>query len=145
MPDFTGNMNSGDKIWLREQVKKNKSGSQKHGSSLKERNKMISRIWHGYTSFENADKYENLLKEEIFIGIRNRNIQGFREIQLFRRRMEKEVEFITIMWFESLDAVKTFAGDDYEVAVVPPKARAVLSRFDERSQHYEVREQLTVK
>ncbi len=103
---------------------------------------MISRIWHGYTTHENANVYENLLKEEIFVGIHDRNIPGFREIQLFRRGMGKEVEFITVMWFDSLDAVRIFAGEDYEVAVVPPKARAVLSRFDERSQHYEVRERL---
>jgi len=103
---------------------------------------MIGRIWHGYTSFENADKYETLLKEEIFVGIHDRSIEGFREIQLFRREMENEVEFITVMWFDSIDAVRKFAGDDYEVAVVPPKAREVLSRFDERSQHYEIREQV---
>ena len=103
---------------------------------------MIGRIWHGYTTPENADFYENLLKEEIFVGIHNRNISGFREIQLFRREFESEIEFITVMWFDSLEAVRAFAGEDYEVAVVPPKARAVLSRFDERSQHYDVREQL---
>jgi antibiotic biosynthesis monooxygenase (ABM) superfamily enzyme len=103
---------------------------------------MIGRIWHGYTRPENADMYENLLKEEIFIGIRNRHIPGFQEIQLLRRDLGSEVEFITIMWFEDLDSVRTFAGEDYEAAVVPPKARAVLSRFDERSQHYEIRERL---
>lgn len=103
---------------------------------------MISRIWHGYTTFENADKYENLLKEEIFLGIKGRNIAGFHEIQLFRRQLKNEVEFITVMWFDSLDAVREFAGDDYEVAVVLPQARALLSHFDERSQHYEVRESL---
>lgn len=101
---------------------------------------MISRIWHGYTTPTNADAYETLLKEEIFIGIRGRKIEGFREIQLFRRTVGPEVEFITVMWFDSLDAVRAFAGEDYEVAVVPPKARAILSRFDVRSQHYEVRE-----
>ena len=104
---------------------------------------MISRIWHGYTTFENADAYENLLKSEIFINIRGRNIQGFHEIQLFRRNLDAEVEFITVMWFDSIDSVRTFAGDDYEVAVVPPKARELLSHFDERSQHYEVRERLS--
>jgi hypothetical protein len=61
---------------------------------------------------------------------------------LFRRELGHEVEFITVMWFDSLDAVRAFAGEDYELAVVPPKACAVLSHFDERSQHYEVREQL---
>jgi heme-degrading monooxygenase HmoA len=103
---------------------------------------MISRIWHGYTTFANADIYESLLKSEIFIGIRGRAIPGFEEIQLFRRELENEVEFITVMWFDSIEAVRTFAGQDYEAAVVPPNARAVLKRFDERSQHYEVRESL---
>jgi heme-degrading monooxygenase HmoA len=101
---------------------------------------MISRIWHGFTTPANADPYENLLKEEIFAGIRGRKIPGFREIQLFRRDLGPEVEFITVMWFDSLDAVRAFAGPDYEACVVPPKARAILSRFDQRSQHYEVRE-----
>jgi heme-degrading monooxygenase HmoA len=98
---------------------------------------MISRIWHGYTSFENADVYEKLLKEEIFEGIRNRNIKGYKGIQLLRRQMENETEFITIMWFESLAAVAEFAGKDYERAVVPEKAQKVLSHFDKRSRHYE--------
>ncbi len=106
---------------------------------------MIGRIWHGYTTHENADAYEHLLKEEIFIGIRNRNIHGFREIQLMRRDMGQEVEFITIMWFDSLDAVRIFAGDDYEKAVVLPEAQKLLSHFDDRSQHYEVVERLEQK
>jgi heme-degrading monooxygenase HmoA len=101
---------------------------------------VIGRIWHGYTAPENADSYERLLREEIFTGIAGRNIEGFREIQLFRRPLGGEVEFVTVMWFDSLDAVRAFAGSDHEVAVVPPAARAVLARFDERSQHYEVRE-----
>ncbi|HOW43699.1 MAG TPA: antibiotic biosynthesis monooxygenase [Candidatus Aminicenantes bacterium] len=102
---------------------------------------MISRIWHGWTTPENADRYEALLKEEIFAGILGRHIRGFQGIQLLRRASGNEVEFITVMRFDSLDAVREFAGDDYEAAVVPAKARAVLSRFDARSQHYEVREE----
>jgi heme-degrading monooxygenase HmoA len=101
--------------------------------------KMISRIWHGWTTLGNADKYEALLKEEIFVGIQNRHIRGFKGIQLLRREVGEEVEFVTIMLFDSLDAVREFAGENYEVAVVPEKARAVLSHFDERSQHYEIR------
>lgn len=100
---------------------------------------MISRIWHGWTTPGNADKYEALLKEEIFVGIQNRHIRGFRNIQLLRREAGAEVEFVTIMLFDSLDAVREFAGEDYEACVVPAKARAVLSHFDDRSQHYEVR------
>jgi antibiotic biosynthesis monooxygenase (ABM) superfamily enzyme len=103
---------------------------------------MIGRIWHGWTTLANADIYEALLKEEVFVGIGNRRIPGYRGIQLLRRNVGDEVEFVTIMRFESLDAVRQFAGEDYEVAVVPPKARAVLARFDERSQHYEVRAEI---
>lgn len=103
---------------------------------------MIGRIWHGWTVPEKADAYDALLQEEIFVGIRGRGIRGFRGIQLFRRDLGSEVEFVTIMWFESLDAVRAFAGDDYEQAVVPPRARALLSRFDDRSQHYEVRTEI---
>ena len=74
------------------------------------------------------------------LGVTYRNLQDHeRALQLFRRALNDEVEFITLMWFDSIDAVKEFAGEDYEVAVVPPKARAILSRFDARSQHYEVR------
>jgi heme-degrading monooxygenase HmoA len=99
---------------------------------------MISRIWHGYTTFENADSYEKLLKEEIFTGIKERKLKGYKGIQLLRRNTDQETEFITIMWFESLESVKEFAGSDYENAVVPEKAQKILTRFDNRSQHYEV-------
>ncbi len=101
---------------------------------------MISRIWHGWTTPDNADAYERLLQEEIFEGIAGRRIDGFQGIDLLRRERAEEVEFVTVMWFDSIDAVRAFAGSEYEVAVVPPAARALLSRFDERSAHYEVRE-----
>ncbi|MGH9870074.1 MAG: antibiotic biosynthesis monooxygenase family protein [Candidatus Polarisedimenticolia bacterium] len=100
---------------------------------------MIARIWHGWTTPGNADKYESLLNEEIFVGIQNRHIPGFKGIQLLRRELGEEVEFVTIMLFDSLDAVREFAGEDYAAAVIPREARAVLARFDARSQHYEIR------
>ena len=100
---------------------------------------MIARIWHGYTDHENAPAYEALLNEEIFVAIKGREIPGFRGIRLLRRGLAAEVEFVTIMEFDDLEAVRVFAGEDYETAVVPPKARALLSRFDARSQHYEIR------
>jgi antibiotic biosynthesis monooxygenase (ABM) superfamily enzyme len=103
---------------------------------------MIGRVWHGWTKADNADKYERLLREEIFPGIAARKVAGYKGIQLFRRPLDNEIEFITIMWFESWDAVKQFAGEDYQQAYVPPKAREILERFDERSQHYEVKERL---
>lgn len=100
---------------------------------------MVVRIWHGWTTPANADRYEAMLKEEIFVGIEDRRIHGFRGIQLLRRVVAAEVEFVTIMTFDTLDAVREFAGEDYEAAVVPAKARAVLAHFDARSQHYEVK------
>ncbi len=100
---------------------------------------MICRIWHGWTAPADADAYEALLKSEILTGIQDRQIAGYRGIQLLRRSQGDEVEFVTMMWFDSVEAVRTFAGEDYEKAVVPPKARRLLSRFDERSQHYEVK------
>ncbi|MGD9099415.1 MAG: antibiotic biosynthesis monooxygenase [Anaerolineae bacterium] len=105
---------------------------------------MISRVWHGWTTPDNAGAYETLLKDEIFVGIAARQIAGYRGIHLLRRDLEDEVEFVTVMWFDSLQAVRTFAGEDYEVAVVPPAARALLSRFDARSGHYEVKAELKV-
>jgi len=100
---------------------------------------MICRIWHGYTTNDDADTYENLLQNEIFIGIKSRNIEGYKGIQLLRQVLPHETEFITIMWFDSIDAVINFAGKEYEKAVVPEKARKVLSRFDKTSQHYIVK------
>ena len=98
---------------------------------------MITRIWHGWTTTANAAAYRTLLLEEIFQHIEGRQIDGFLGIELLVRDLPGEVEFVTVMRFSSADAVKRFAGEDYERAVVPPRARALLARFDERSQHYE--------
>ena len=103
---------------------------------------MIARLWHGWTTPENADIYENLLQTEIFPAIAAKGVAGYRGIRLMRRVHEKEVEFITMMEFDSWEAVKQFSGEDYERAYVPLKAREVLARFDERSQHYEIRENI---
>ena len=101
---------------------------------------MICRIWHGWTTTADADAYEALLRSEIFHGIAQRRIGGYHGIELLRRAGDESVEVVTMMWFDSLDAVREFAGPDYEVAVVPPAARALLQRFDARSAHYEVRQ-----
>ena len=100
---------------------------------------MILRIWHGWTSPGNADAYETLLQEEIFVGIGNRRIEGYRGIELLRRDGADESEFITVMRFDTIESIREFAGADYEAAVVPAAARALLSRFDARSQHYDLR------
>ena len=100
---------------------------------------MICRLWHGWTTPSNADAYEQLLREEVFVGIASRGIPGFKGIEMLRRPSGAEVEFVTLMWFTSLDDVRQFAGEDYAKAVVPEAARRVLSRFDAESVHYEVR------
>lgn len=98
---------------------------------------MIARIWHGWTNSENAETYENLLRDEMFPSMRR--VEGFTGAHLLRRDSGTEVEFVTITYFISLDAVRRFAGNDYETAVLHPKAHALLSRYDARSAHYEIR------
>jgi heme-degrading monooxygenase HmoA len=99
---------------------------------------MICRIWRGWTTPENASAYEAIVRGEVIPEIEARRIPGFRAIDLLRRQAQDEVEFATIMWFDDLDSVRAFVGEEYEVAHVPEHARAVLTRFDERSAHYEV-------
>jgi heme-degrading monooxygenase HmoA len=97
---------------------------------------VIARIWHGWTSAENADAYEEFLRTTMFPSIHG--VDGFVGADLLRRSDGDEVAFVTITRFESLDAVRRFAGEDYEAAVIEPEARALLTRFDERSEHYEL-------
>ena len=99
---------------------------------------MIARIWHGWTTHENASVYENLLKTEVFPSIEEKKVNGYKKISLLRRIQKDEVEFITIMLFDKIQSVKEFAGQDYEKSYVPDKARAILSKHDERAQHYEI-------
>ena len=99
---------------------------------------MICRLWRGWTTPENADAYQRIVHTEVIPGIEVRKIPGFRHIDLMKRDLGGEIEFQTLMWFDSLGAIKAFMGEDFEVSHVPPHARAVLKRFDERSAHYEV-------
>jgi heme-degrading monooxygenase HmoA len=98
---------------------------------------VIARVWHGWTTRGNAAAYEDLLRSEILPGIARRGIRGLTGEHLLRREDGEEIEFVTILWFESMEAVREFAGEDYETAVVPEKAQRLLARFDARSQHYE--------
>ena len=87
---------------------------------------------------ENADAYEAIVRGEVIPAIEARHIPGFRHIDLMRCNAGDEIEFQTLMWFDSLDAIKAFVGEDYAVSHVPEPARAFLKRFDERAVHYEV-------
>lgn len=96
---------------------------------------MIARIWHGYTRAENADAYERLLKTTILPGIHR--VKGYKGAYLLRKEGAGETEFETVTLWESMEAVREFAGPDRAHAVVPPEARKLLARFDEQSVHYE--------
>ncbi|GAA0721535.1 heme-degrading monooxygenase HmoA [Halorubrum trapanicum] len=107
---------------------------------------MIDRIWHGWTTPENADEYERLLREEILPSFADADNDGYRGTRLLRREADPEtddgeVEFVTILRFDSTESVREFAGEEYRDAHVPPAAREVLKRFDDRARHYEVREE----
>ena len=106
---------------------------------------MILRIWHGYTTKSKADQYEKLLKTEIFPEIERKKISGHRRTHLLRRELEDEIEFTVMMWFEKLESIIAFAGEDYEKAYVPEKARKVLSRFDQKCVHTELIETIDYK
>jgi hypothetical protein len=99
---------------------------------------MICRIWHGWTTRENADAYEQVVRGTVIPEIEARGIDGFLSIDLIRRALENEVEFATIMWFASQEAIVAFVGENVTVSHVPAPARAVLGRYDAHAQHYEV-------
>jgi antibiotic biosynthesis monooxygenase (ABM) superfamily enzyme len=97
---------------------------------------MIARIWHGYTKPENADAYESMLKPEVLPGIGK--VPGYRGAYVLRRPFEDEIEFITILIWDSLDALKAVAGPNYTVSIVPEDRVKYLSRHDSHAAHYEI-------
>jgi antibiotic biosynthesis monooxygenase (ABM) superfamily enzyme len=99
---------------------------------------MIARIWHGWTKPADAKAYENMLRDEILPGIARRNIPGYRAAELFIREDGDEVQFVTLLRFDSMEAVKAFAGADESRPVIYPQAELLLTRMDERSQHYRI-------
>jgi antibiotic biosynthesis monooxygenase (ABM) superfamily enzyme len=98
---------------------------------------MIARIWRGWTSPADAKRYENMLRDEIFPSIAARKISGYGGAELFIREDDNEVEFVTLLRFDSMAAVKEFAGDDEGRPVIFPKAEALIARM-ERAQHYRI-------
>lgn len=101
----------------------------------------IKRIWHGWTTKENADKYQNILNTEVLPSIEAKNIPGYKKIEVLRIELESEIEFMTIMTFESLQIVIDFQGEDYKKCYVPDVAQKVLKRWDRESMHYELIEE----
>ena len=99
---------------------------------------MICRLWRGWTTKENARAYESVVRGEVIPGIEARRVKGFLHIDLMKRELADQVEFQTLMWFDSVESIKAFVGDDHSISHVPEAARAVLSRFDDRAAHFEV-------
>jgi heme-degrading monooxygenase HmoA len=97
---------------------------------------VIARIWHGYTKPEHAEAYEALLKPELLPGVSQ--VRGYKGSYLLRRALGAEVEFITIMLWDSIEDIRAVAGADYETAVIPEERRKYLARFDAKSAHYEI-------
>ncbi len=97
----------------------------------------IKRIWHGWTTPENADAYVQLLREVVIPGIEAKQIPGYAGIEVLRKELDDEVEFITIITFQSLENVIAFQGEDYTRSYVPAEAQKVLKRWDQRASHYE--------
>src|SRR5436309_15883144 len=98
---------------------------------------MIARIWHGWTKQADAKTYENMLRCEIFPSIAAQKIAGYHGAELFIRKEGNEVEFVTLLRFDSMDAVKEFAGADESKPVIYPKAEALIARM-ERARHYRI-------
>lgn len=96
---------------------------------------MITRMWRGWTRAAEADRYERHYRSEVMDSLRQ--VSGFRGARLLRRTVGEETEFVSLTLFDDLDAVRGFAGPDYQTAVVAGEAREVLIRFDERVGHYE--------
>lgn len=95
---------------------------------------MITRLWRGWTARENADAYEHFLLSELFPSMRD--IADFLSADVLRRDDHNQVAFVTLTRFESLEAIRAFAGENYETPVIEPTAQALLSHYDERAQHY---------
>jgi antibiotic biosynthesis monooxygenase (ABM) superfamily enzyme len=96
---------------------------------------MITRLWRGWTVPENAQAYADFLLDSLFPSMRE--IDGFLDADVLQRRDGDEVAFVTLTRFDSLDAIRAFAGDEYELPVLEPEALALLSRYDERAAHFE--------
>jgi antibiotic biosynthesis monooxygenase (ABM) superfamily enzyme len=99
---------------------------------------MVARIWHGWTNRADAKTYEAMLRDEIFPSIAARNIQGYHGAELFINDDGDEVEFMTLLRFDSMDGAREFAGADASRPVIYPKAEALFTRMDEQSRHYRI-------
>lgn len=97
---------------------------------------MIARMWRGWTKAKDADEYDRHYRSEVLLALRQ--VPGFRGARLLRRDLDGETEFVSLVLFDDLDAVRAFAGEDHETPVIAAEARKVLVRFDTRVRHYDL-------
>ena len=98
----------------------------------------IKRVWHGWTTKQNADSYQHILQNEVIPGIEAKEISGLKKFEILRFELEDEVEFVTMITFDSLNDVIAFQGEEYQTAYVPDAAQKVLKRWDLDTIHYEL-------
>ena len=102
----------------------------------------IIRTWKGWTSIENAPIYKEMLVNEVFPAVKKKGVDGLEKVSISIQNKSNEVEFFLVLQFESISAVKTFAGENYEIAYIPDNAKEVLLRYDEKAEHYEFIEEM---
>jgi hypothetical protein len=102
----------------------------------------VIRTWKGWTSKDNASVYEDMLINEVFPEVKKKGVKGLEKVSISRRDIEEEVEFFLILQFDSIDSVKTFAGENYEIAYIPDNAKRVLLRYDGTANHYEFKQEM---
>jgi len=105
----------------------------------------IIRTWKGWTTLENAPVYEDMLINEVFPTVKKNGVLGLEKVSISTQEKQDEMEFFLMLQFDSLDAVKTFAGENYEMAYIPENAKRVLSRYDKKAQHFELKEELLLQ
>ena len=105
-------------------------------------NLKIIRTWKGWTTIKNASIYEDMLINEVFPTIKKNGVTGLEKVSISTRNKNEEVEFFIFLQFDSLDAVKSFAGENYENAYIPANAKQILKRYDKTAEHYELKGEL---
>lgn len=106
------------------------------------RKSKIIRTWKGWTTLENAPIYEDMLINEVFPTVKKNGVIGLEKVSISTQVKKDEVEFFLVLQFDSLDAVKTFSGENYEKAYIPKNAQRILKRYDENAEHFELKEEL---
>lgn len=111
---------------------------------MNRKNKII-RTWKGWTSLENAPIYENMLINEVFPEVKRKGVEGLEKVSISTMEKNDEVEFFLVLQFDSLDSVKMFAGEKFEMAYIPDNAKRVLVRYDKTAEHFTLKEELILK